>query len=116
MGVSDDVVAAMIEVTTKVVERRRADEERQAIRAELASLKKMIEEKKAASGDGKSSGQVVQTADGPMDALASCAKRLGAVKLCEQTRGGDHRQWPFVQLPPLPQSLPTSHGLPSPFA
>jgi fructose-specific component phosphotransferase system IIB-like protein len=84
MSISDDVVAAMIEVTTKINERRRADEDRQAIRAELASLKKMIEEKKAASGDGKSSGQVVQTSDGPMDALASCAKRLAAVKLCDQ--------------------------------
>lgn len=84
MGLSDDVVAAMIEVTSKLEDRRRTDDERQAIRAELASLKKMIEVKKAASTDGKTTGEVVQTKDGPMDILASCAKRLGAIKACEQ--------------------------------
>lgn len=84
MGMSDDVIAAMIDVTTKLEERKRADEQTQAIRTELAALKKMIEEKKAASSDGKTSGVVVQTKEGPMDVLASCAKRLGAVKLCEQ--------------------------------
>ncbi len=79
LGISDEVVAAMIEVTAKVHERRKADEERDALRAELAALKAMIEAKKGAGG-----GEVVQTKDGPMDFLASCAKRLAAMKLCEQ--------------------------------
>lgn len=83
LGLSDEVVTAMIEVTTKTEERQRANEERQAMRAELAALKAMIEEKKAATG-GKGTGEVVQTKDGPMDVLASCAKRLSAMKLCEQ--------------------------------
>lgn len=82
MGVSDEIVTAMIEVTAKLADRRKEDEERAALRAELDSLRKLIEEKKA-SGE-KTSGVVVQTKDGPMDTLASCAKRLGAMKLCEQ--------------------------------
>jgi hypothetical protein len=82
LGLSDDVVAAMVEVTSKVEERRRADEERQAMRAEIAALKAMIAEKKAEGAGGK--GEMVQTKDGPMDVLASCAKRLGALKLCDQ--------------------------------
>lgn len=82
MGLSDDVVAAMMEVTTKVEERRRADQEREAMRAEIAALKAMIE-KQAAAGAAKS-GQTVQTKEGPMDVMASCAKRLGALKACEE--------------------------------
>lgn len=72
----------MVDVTTKVEERRKADQERQAMRAEIASLKAMIE-KQAQGGAGKS-GQTVQTKDGPMDALASCAKRLAALRACEE--------------------------------
>ncbi len=82
LGVADNVVAAMIEVTTKVGEKKKADEDRQALHEELAALRTMIEEKKAAGG--ATGGQVVQTKDGPMDVLASCGKRLGAMKLCEQ--------------------------------
>ena len=81
LGISDDVVAAMIEVTSKLEDRRKADEERSALRTELAALRAMIEEKKAAGGP---KGEAVQMEDGPMDVLASCAKRLGATKLCEQ--------------------------------
>jgi hypothetical protein len=82
LGLSGAVVAAMIERTSVLADQRRADAERQEIRTELAALKKLIEEKKAASG-GNASGEVVQTKDGPMDMLASCAKRLAAVKVCE---------------------------------
>lgn len=82
LGVADDLVAAMVEVTTKVVERRRADEERQAMRAEIAALKAMIAEKKAEGGASK--GETIQTKEGPMDVLASCAKRLAALKACDQ--------------------------------
>jgi hypothetical protein len=83
LGFSDEVVAAMLEVTTKLEDRRRETEERQALRAEVATLKKMIEEKKAAGG-AATSGETVQTKDGPMDVLASCGKRLAAIKLCDQ--------------------------------
>lgn len=80
-GISDDVVAAMVEVTTKVEERRHADEERQSMRAEIAAIKAMMEKK---SEGGASKGETVQTKDGPMDVVASCAKRLGALKACDQ--------------------------------
>jgi hypothetical protein len=83
MGIADDVVAAMLEVTTKLEERHRDDEERRAIRSELEALRLLIEEKK--QGGAAASAVMVQTSEGPMDVLASCAKRLGAVKLCEQT-------------------------------
>jgi hypothetical protein len=82
LGLPDDVVAAMLEVTAKLEDKKKADEERQALRTELAALRKMIEEKQASGA--KNGGQTVQTKDGPMDVLASCAKRLGAMKLCEQ--------------------------------
>lgn len=81
LGLSDELVTAMLEVTTKLEERKRADDERQAIRSEIATLKTMIAEKKA---EGAKGGEVVQTKEGPMDVLASCAKRLSAMKLCEQ--------------------------------
>jgi hypothetical protein len=81
LGIADDVVAAMIEVTTKLEEKKKSEDERQALRTELAALRKMIEEKQASGA--KTGGQTVQTKDGPMDVLASCAKRLGAMKLCE---------------------------------
>lgn len=81
MGLSDEVVAAMIEVTTKVDDRRRADDDRKALRDELDSLRKMLDEKKATGG--AATGKTVQTKDGPMDELASCGKRLAAMKLCE---------------------------------
>lgn len=81
LGIADDIVAAMIEVTAKLEERKKADEEKQALRAELAALRAMIEEKKAAGAKG---GETVQTKEGPMDVLASCGKRLAAMKLCEQ--------------------------------
>ncbi len=82
MGISDDAVTAMIEVSTKLEEKQKADDERKALRAELDALRKLIEEKKA-SGQA-SSGKSVQTKDGPMDVLESCAKRLAAMKLCDQ--------------------------------
>jgi hypothetical protein len=82
MGISDDAVTAMIEVSTKLEEKQKADDERKALRAELDALRKLIEEKKA-SGQ-PSSGKTVQTKDGPMDVLESCAKRLAAMKLCDQ--------------------------------
>lgn len=82
MGISDDAVTAMIEVSTKLEEKQKADDERKALRAELDALRKLIEEKKA-SGQA-SSGKTVQTKDGPMDVLESCAKRLAAMKLCDQ--------------------------------
>jgi hypothetical protein len=82
MSLGDDIVTAMIEVTTTLEDQRRADEERKAIRTELDALKKLLDEKKASGAT--TSGETVQTKEGPMDALASCAKRLGAMKLCEQ--------------------------------
>lgn len=81
LGLADDVVAAMLEVTAKLEDKKKADEERQALRAELAALRKMIEEKQASGA--KSGGQTVQTKEGPMDVLASCAKRLAAMNICE---------------------------------
>jgi hypothetical protein len=81
LGLADEVVAAMLEVTAKLEEKKKSDDERQALRTELAALRKMIEEKQASGA--KSGGQTVQTKDGPMDVLASCAKRLGAMNLCE---------------------------------
>lgn len=81
-GISDDAVTAMIEVSSKLEDKQKEDGERKALRSELAALKKLIAEKKA-SGE-KTSGTIVQTKDGPMDALASCAKRLAAMKVCEQ--------------------------------
>ena len=83
LGIPDEVVMAMIDVTTKLEDRKKADEERQAMRAEIAALKAMIEGKKAGAGGAKS-GQTVQTKDGPLDVLESCAKRLGAMTLCEK--------------------------------
>jgi hypothetical protein len=81
-GISDDAVTAMIEVSAKLEDKQKDDEERKAMRAELAALKKLIEDKKASGGT--SSGKTVQTKDGPMDVLASCAKRLAAMNVCEQ--------------------------------
>jgi hypothetical protein len=81
LGLADEVVTAMIEVTTKLEDKKKADDERQALRTELAALRKMIEEKQASGA--KTGGQTVQTKDGPMDVLASCAKRLAAMNVCE---------------------------------
>jgi hypothetical protein len=72
----------MIEVTSKLEDKQKADDERKALRAELEALKKLIEDKKASGGP--SSGTNVTTKDGPMDVLESCGKRLAAKKLCEQ--------------------------------
>ncbi len=82
MGISDDVVTAMIEVTTKIQESREAEQDRKAMREEIEALKKLVAEKK--SGEQASSGKTVQTKDGVMDVVESCAKRLAAMKLCEQ--------------------------------
>lgn len=82
MGISDEAVTAMIEVSAKLEDRQKADDERKALRAELESLRKLIEEKKASGA--KSSGKTVQTKEGPLDVLESCAKRLAAMKLCDQ--------------------------------
>jgi hypothetical protein len=85
LDIPDDVVTAMIEVTTKIQDSREADEDRKTMRAEIDALKKLVAEQKASGGGGvAASGKTVQTKDGPMDVVESCAKRLAAMKLCEQ--------------------------------
>jgi hypothetical protein len=81
LAIPDDVVTAMIEVTTKISESREAEQDRKALHSELEALKKLVAEKQAQGGG---SGATVQTKDGPMDVAASCAKRLAAMKLCDQ--------------------------------
>lgn len=100
LAIPDDVVTAMIDVTTKISESREAEQDRKALRAELEALKKLVEQKKA-EGDGAASGKTVQTKDGPMDVVASCAKRLAAMNLCEQL--------------PFPASTVCSSGIESEF-
>ena len=73
---------AMIEVTAKVQEAKKADDDRAELHAELAALRATIAAKKAAGGG--EGGEVVQTKEGPMNSVESCAKRLAAMKLCEQ--------------------------------
>jgi hypothetical protein len=84
MDIPDDVVTAMIEVTTKIQDSREALQERESLRGEIDALKKLVAEKKADKQAGGASGRTVQTKDGPLDVLESCAKRLAAMKLCEQ--------------------------------
>lgn len=84
LDIPDDVVTAMIEVTTKIQDSREADEDRKAMRAEIDALKKLVAEQKSSGGGAAAAGKTVQTKDGPMDIVESCAKRLAAMKLCEQ--------------------------------
>lgn len=83
-GIPDDVVTAMIEVTTKIQDSREADEDRKTMRAEIDALKKLVADQKASGGAAGASGKTVQTKEGPLDIVESCAKRLAAMNLCEQ--------------------------------
>src|SRR5690349_11863116 len=53
--------------------------EERALRRRWSAERYVIAEKKT-----KETGKTVQTKDGPLDVAASCAKRLAAMKLCEQ--------------------------------
>lgn len=81
MGIPDPIVQAMISSHASSIADGRQSEEREGLRKEIAALRAILEKQQGSSGSG---GPVVQTKEGPMSAVACTAKRLAAVKLCEQ--------------------------------
>lgn len=81
MGVPDQLVQAMMTSHERAVSERKQAAERDRVRKEIAELRALVERQQRSGGGA---GHVVQTKEGPMDAAACMAKRLAAVKLCEQ--------------------------------
>jgi hypothetical protein len=80
LGLPDAMVKAMIESTARALREKRDEQERESLKREIAELKKLV----AAKGAGAGEGATVQTKDGPLDQAACIAKRLAAMKICEQ--------------------------------
>lgn len=85
LGVPDGIVKAMVDVTAKVESERRAKQERDALKGEIDDLRKFVEGKKAGGPAGAPEGEKsITTKEGVVDLATCAAKKLAAMKLCEQ--------------------------------
>jgi len=86
LGISDETVEAMIESTAAAVNRRKEKEERDALKAEIAELRKLVVQRQSRSDNAgdTTGGKTVQTKDGPMDVAACVAAKLLAAEACDR--------------------------------
>jgi hypothetical protein len=85
-GMPDNITKAMMESTATAAREETERRERDALKAEIASLRKLVEEHKSnpPPATATTGGNVVQTKDGPMDLAACIAARLLATQACNQ--------------------------------
>ena len=85
LGIDQEVIAAMIDMTAQARKERRDQSEREALRLEIAELRRLVKEQqaKASEGSGESSApKTVQTRDGMMDVAKCIAAKLAAKEGC----------------------------------
>ena len=82
LGVDQDVVAAMIDVTAAAKRAKRDEKERAALRREIEELRELVKSQAAKGEPASEGGASVQTKEGEMSPAACVAAKLAASQGC----------------------------------